>query len=398
MTPEITTTTDNRAADPKAVTTKREGPPPASNGAAPAPRRRGGRWALAVAAVTLAAAGGWAAATRMGQADPTSTRATVPTKLADVARRDLTETQELDGTLQFGDAVTVAGKLPGTVTGLAAEGRVAKRGSRLYEVDGKPVVLLYGGKPAWRDLQVGQEGVDVRQLERNLQALGYTDDWDVTVDSEFTAATREAVEDWQEDEGMEVDGVVNLGEVVFQPGEVRIGAHTATLGGQAQGGIMQVSSTERVVSIDLETSDQSDVRAGDKVTIELPDGTETGGKVASVGRVAEAAASDDSAAPGGSDEATDPTVEVTVTLDDPRKAGSLDQAPVKVSIVTDSAENVLTVPVNALIALAEGGYAVEVDEGGQRRLVAVETGMFADGSVEITGDGLAEGTKVVVPA
>ena len=69
-----------------------------------------------------------------------------------------------------------------------------------------------------------------------------------------------------------------------------------------------------------------------------------------------------------------------------------------VSVVTSAATGVLAVPVDALLALAEGGYAVE--RGGRRRhreLVAVEIGAFADGWVEVTGD-LAEGDDVVVPA
>jgi peptidoglycan hydrolase-like protein with peptidoglycan-binding domain len=370
--------------------------PPAPGGSAPGrrPTRRPARWIAAVAALALAAAAGWAAATRARGGDGGTTRTTIPTALADVARRDLAETKDLDGTLEYADVSAVTGKLMGTVTGLAAEGSVVRRGGKLYEVDGRPVRLLYGGRPAWRALRVGDEGADVLQLERNLRALGYTADHDVTVDDEFTAATREAVEDWQADKGMPEDGVVDLGEVVFEPGEVRIGAHGAAVGAPAQGEIMRVSSANRVVSIDLPTSDQGDVAKGDKVTVELPDGTETGGRITSVGRVAETPpSSDDPTADQG-----DPTIEVEVTLDDPKEAGSLDQAPVQVSIVTDTAENVLTVPVNALVSLVEGGYAVEVDDGGQRHLVGVETGMFADGRVEVTGDGLREGAKVVVPA
>jgi peptidoglycan hydrolase-like protein with peptidoglycan-binding domain len=276
---------------------------------------------------------------------------------------------------------------------MAAEGATVKRGGRLYEVDGKPVRLLYGSRPAWRDLRVGVEGADVLQLERNLRALGYTSTSGVTVDDQFTANTADAVAAWQADAGMDDDGVVNLGEVVFEPGQVRVGAHVAAVGGGAQGGIMGLTSADRVVSVALATSDQGDVKVGDKVTVELPDGKETGGRVTVVGRVAESAASS-----SGSDDQGDPTIQVTVALDTPGDAGSLDKAPVKVSIVTGTASGVLTVPVNALLALAEGGYAVEVDEGGQRHLVGVETGMFADGQVEVTGNGLAEGTKVVVPA
>jgi multidrug efflux pump subunit AcrA (membrane-fusion protein) len=71
---------------------------------------------------------------------------------------------------------------------------------------------------------------------------------------------------------------------------------------------------------------------------------------------------------------------------------------VSVHVTSDLAEQVLTVPVSALLALVEGGYAVEVvDADDSTRLVAVETGMFADGVVEISGEGLSEGLLVVVP-
>ena len=69
-----------------------------------------------------------------------------------------------------------------------------------------------------------------------------------------------------------------------------------------------------------------------------------------------------------------------------------------VTFVADERKDVLTVPVAALLALAEGGYGVEVVEGGTRPAsCAVETGMFADGRVEVTGDGIAEGMTVGMP-
>jgi hypothetical protein len=59
---------------------------------------------------------------------------------------------------------------------------------------------------------------------------------------------------------------------------------------------------------------------------------------------------------------------------------------------------VLAVPINALLTLAEGGDAVEVVEGGSRRLVGVQTGLFSSTMVEISGPGIAEGTLVEVPS
>jgi hypothetical protein len=109
--------------------------------------------------------------------------------------------------------------------------------------------------------------------------------------------------------------------------------------------------------------------------------------VAEVGRIVIAA---------GSGPDAPRVVEVLVTLDDPTVAGEVDESPVDVDVLSDAATGVLAVPVNALLALAEGGYALEVRADGSTRLVGVEIGSFADGLVEVSGD-VAEGDVVVVP-
>ena len=88
------------------------------------------------------------------------------------------------------------------------------------------------------------------------------------------------------------------------------------------------------------------------------------------------------------------------TPTDPAATGHLDQAPVNVEITTESVQNVLAVPVDALLALAGGGYALEVAEGHVHRLVAVTVGLFddAEGLVQVSGRSLFAGQRVVVPA
>ncbi len=99
------------------------------------------------------------------------------------------------------------------------------------------------------------------------------------------------------------------------------------------------------------------------------------------------------------EEESAPTIEVDATPTDPAATGHLDQAPVNVSITTESVENALAVPIDALLALAGGGYAVEVAEGRVHRLEAVSLGLFddADGLVQVSGQGLSAGQRVVVP-
>jgi multidrug efflux pump subunit AcrA (membrane-fusion protein) len=131
------------------------------------------------------------------------------------------------------------------------------------------------------------------------------------------------------------------------------------------------------------------------VSVLLPDGkTTTTGHIRDVSTVATTPASGS----GGSGGSKDPTVNVTITLDHPNETGNLDQAPVNVNITDQAVHGVLAVPINALLALAEGGDSVEVTSGGARRLVAVQTGLFSDTMVEISGPGIAEGMLVEVPS
>jgi multidrug efflux pump subunit AcrA (membrane-fusion protein) len=149
--------------------------------------------------------------------------------------------------------------------------------------------------------------------------------------------------------------------------------------------IVEATSSTTIVRVDLPATDQGAFAVGGDVVIELPDRTETPGTVTSVASVA-------TTGPQGN-----AFFEVEIALDDPAAAGSLDEAPVDVRVVTDTAEDVLAVPVTALLALAEGGYAVEVVEAdGTTRLVAADPGFFADGLVEIDAD-LDPGDLVVVP-
>lgn len=197
---------------------------------------------------------------------------------------------------------------------------------------------------------------------------------------------------WQEVLGLEETGTVRAADAVWQPGPVRVGKLKAAVGDSARPGspLMEVTDTTRQVTVDLDASRQPYVRAGDRVGLELPGGRTTTGRVASVGKVATVPSGD------GEGDST-PTVELVVSLDDPKATGRLDQAPVDASITTEAHKGVLAVPVNALLALAEGGYAVEVERDGRRQLVGVETGLFADGQVEVEGERLRAGDRVVVP-
>jgi peptidoglycan hydrolase-like protein with peptidoglycan-binding domain len=274
---------------------------------------------------------------------------------------------------------------------------VIESGEILYRVDHQPVLLLHGRVPAYRALEEGTSGRDVRQLNADLVALGYADEEVLDPESDyFGEATFTAVEELQEDLGVVATGALDLGDVVFLSGPARITALEAVLGAPAKpGGVIATATTpRRQIVVDMSASTESEVKRGDRVTITLPSEKTTPGVIAKVGKVA-------TVAPGevGQPEAA-PTIEVDVRPLRPAATGSLDEAPVTVSIVTATVKDALVVPVTALLALAEGGYAVEVAAGGAHRLVGVEVGLFddADGLVQVSGKGLAAGQRVVVPA
>jgi hypothetical protein len=352
--------------------------------------------ALAGAATVTAAAVAVAVVDPFGGgAGPAAAKGASPAALATVQRTTLHSQDQVDGTLGYADSRTLLNQAAGAYTHLPAAGDVLREGDVVYRVDGRPVVLLYGHVPAYRALSAGMSGADVAQLNRALVAVGYATRAQLDPSSDyFGSATVTALEKLQDHLGVTETGTLALGDALFAPGALRISSVLATLGGRAGPGapLARATSTRRQIVVKLDASQQTDVRAGDRVDVTLPDQSVTPGVVSSVGRVASAG----SDRPGGSG----PTLDVYVRLRRPRAAGRLDQAPVQVSIRTGTARHALVVPINALLAPAAGGYAVEVaGAGGARRLVPVTLGLFddADGLVQVSGSGLAEGQRVVVP-
>jgi len=309
---------------------------------------------------------------------------------------------------------------PGTTyTWLPAAGQVIRQGQRVYAVSGVPVPLLYGSIPAWRPFYVGMsDGRDVGELTRDLIRMGYGPG--LTQSDRYSAATAAAVERWQRAAGLPVTGEVLLGEVVFEPGPIRVTSVTTTPGTTVAGGgaggaggggtVLTATGTTPVVSVDLPVTQEYLVKPGDAVSVVLPDGTTTvGGTVQSVGTVASCPGGSSSGSGGGSSagspcsspgsgSSSTPTVMVAITLDSTPPEARLDQAPVNVNITTQRADNVLAVPVNALLALAGGGYGVDVVSGGTTHLVGVTTGLYSDTMVQVSGPGIAAGERVEVPA
>jgi hypothetical protein len=336
------------------------------------------------------------------------------TSLATVAKvASLSSRTQLNGRLGYAGSYSVVAQGTGIITALPQVGEVIDEGQVLYRRDEHPVVLLYGSTPVHRSLAEGATasdvtGSDVQQLNRALVRLGYAHGLGLDPHSdEFSWATKVAVERLQDHLGVDQTGRLDPGQVVFLPTAARITAVSATLGAPAPPDtpIMQATSIQPQVSVALDAAQQTQVKAGEKVTITLPSGRTTPGVVSTVGTVATTSSSSSSSggaggSPGGLSNSS-PTITVDITPSDPNALGTLDQAPVQVTIIAATVKDALAVPVTALLSQPGGQFVVEVVDGdGPHRLIRVETGLFddADGLVQVTGPGLSAGQRVVVPA
>ncbi|GLW35341.1 peptidoglycan-binding protein [Actinoplanes regularis] len=377
------------------VPTEPEASAPVANGYRPRPRARR-RWPAVVTVLLLLSAGA-ATVVVLRPWEKDAEQATYQNKtafaLADVTKGDISATSLQNGKLGYAGSYKVVNNADGKLTDAPSAGQVIKSGKPIYRVDGKPVIFMTGSYlPAYRALDWGLKGADVQQLNAALVALKYATKSQIDPDSDyFGKQTYWAVWRFQKAVKLEKTGSVPLGQVVFLPAkELRITSVAATVGAGVTPGatVLEASSTERQATLKLNASQQSQVKAGDKVTVTMPTGKSTPGVVSAVGKIA-------------STVGDKTTVDVFIKLSKPKETGALDKTPVQIAIVSDVSKDVLSVPVSALLALAGGGYAVEVvDAAGAHTLVRVETGLIDDGAgrVEVSGDGLAEGQKVAVPA
>jgi len=312
----------------------------------------------------------------------------LPVNTAKVTKQTLKDTETEDGELGFGTTSTAVNRSGGTITSLPDSGQELRRNSTVYSVDNKPTTLLYGALPSYRRLANGSEGEDVRQLEQNLEALGYTG---FTVDDEYTSSTAEAVEEWQDDLGLDETGVVELGAVLYAPGRIRIHSVQAQEGAPLPPNqpVLTYTGTTKAVTVQLDVADQRLAKPKAKVTCTLPDGKSVAGEIEKVSTVIIPAASPDK----------DPEtkIEVIVAIGNQKAVAGWALASVDVTFTASERKHVLTVPVAALVALREGGFGVEVTDGSSSHYVPVKTGLFAGGQVEVSGAGIKAGTLVGIP-
>ncbi|MET7487257.1 hypothetical protein [Streptomyces sp. NPDC005538] len=411
-------------------------------------RRMNRRVVIAVAALSVLSASALTAAMWPGGDPKPATAAgdSAHVKTAVVTKADLSNDQTLQGTLGYGKPFTVKGGKSGLITWLARTGTTVKRGKPLYKVDNNPVPVFYGDTPLYRTLSArGTTGPDVKTVADNLRALGFdigaqpaTGTWVTqqplptdesaanTDDSAAKGDTAEesgspsaasaapstaptstptsikvkqgdgvlttdliaAIKRWQTFTGVPATGILGIGDIAVMPGPVRVGAVQAQSADPADGALMTVTSTAKSVSVPVDASDAGTMSRGDKVTVTLPDSSNVTGTVTTIGTTVQS--SEGNGGGGGSDGPAQLTVSVSVP--DNEAIRKLTSAPVQVQFTSETRKGVLTVPVDALLALSEGGYAVQRPGG---RLLAVKTGMFAKGLVEISGSGVTAGLRVV---
>ena len=337
---------------------------------------------------TVALTGGTGSAAGAATRRERVTTATV--RLTNLSTKVLTA-----GTLGYAPARPITNQLAGTYTHLPAAGTVISPGHVLYRVDNQPVTEMRGRTPAWRPMTPGLSGPDVTELQANLISLGYAGGLFSAPSGYYDMLTADAVQRWQLAAGTMVTGQVGLGQVIFVPAAIRVGALNAAPGQAASPGRSpyQVTTTRRIVSVPVNPS-LPPVSVGDRVSIVLPSLVRTPGKVTAIGPPAPGQGSGGTGRGSGSGAAT---AVLTVTPGRPGRTGTGTGVPVQVSLTVQSVRHVLAVPVSALLALSGGGYGIEiVTHAGRHRLAGVTTGTFAGGLVQVGGAGVAAGTKVVV--
>lgn len=349
---------------------------------------------LAVSAAILLAAGG-AAAVGSGLV-PTVHAAAEQTQKYEgatdtVQKGTLSGETSLSANLKYADPHGLTSQHDGVLTGLPAAGDVLGLGARLYTVGNQSAFLMRGAMPAWRDLSIDTtNGVDVLQLEQSLKELGFFSD---EPDQHFNWTPHKAVVSWQKSVGLPQDGIFPLGRVLFEKGDLRVGQSSARLGDQVSSGseIYKATSTSQVVSANVALADQGLAVVGAKATLHMPDGTSTTGTISSVGTPIDKAGS-------GSDSAPTRVIPIEIAPDDPAAVSKWQEASITIGLPSQSKEDVLSVPVGALLALDSQTFGLEiVGSDGTVKRVPVTPGLFAAGRVEVSGDGVHEGDRVAVP-
>lgn len=357
-----------------------------------------------VVAVVLASFGGWLLGSQVTSPAEIAARTAAPQPspiLAPVEARVLSSNVVTRGTGRFGAPREVGpahSLLKGdtiVLTGRPELGDQASEGDILYWISGRPVILLEGDQPSFRDLGPGMTGTDVAQLEAALERLGHEPG---AVDGVYDDQTEAAVRLLYESVGIDpavasaqqlsdlfpsgtdifagsIPGpgvLLPADEILFLPAlPVRVAEVSVGLGEPIDGPVLTV--TDANVSIDGSLPiEQSGLAAvGMTVLIDESDlGIEAVGVISSLAE-----------APG-TDGLDGFHVYFEVTVEDPPQ--NLVNASVRLTIPVESTSDaVLVVPITALTLALDGSSQVQRDRDGVLESVVVRPGLSAQGLVEV---------------
>jgi peptidoglycan hydrolase-like protein with peptidoglycan-binding domain len=348
--------------------------------------RRLRRFAFVV--IVLAAAASIVAARR-----PAATIAAAPAPAPATAAlkvRTISNDATYDGVVIHAVAMPIITRTSGRLTSAAAEGTTIAAGQSLFEVDARPTVLLLGDTPAWRDLSFASTpGPDVKQLQDNLVTLGFDPGHEIVADGTFSDATASAIIRWQEQLGVTATGSVTLGSVLFEPSPIIVGVHQVEVGASVAPGTALADAQLAAVTMQftLPADARSVIAIGQAVDVTMPDRSSAKATFASIGT------------------ATDATSGATITVGrgtidaKPSATAITDLATIKVRVSQTIGDQVLVAPAAALTSHVDGTFTVTVlHPDGSTKVVPVKVGVAANGTVAITGDGVAADTKVLVPS
>lgn len=359
--------------------------------------------ALAVVAVLVSGAVMFAAASRLRTREQAIADAAAPPRpvlTEPVESRPLVVQQIFRGEVVAGSERSVAATalegrdsvVTGTPVGVGDE---VEPGRPVIELAGRPVIVLVGEVPAYRDLRPGDVGRDVAQLEAALASLGYrVGREDGAYDSVVAAAVAEL---WSSlgyepiTDGPGAGAILRKAEVAFVP---RLPARVLELGGSAgtlitEGPLVRLASGPLNVSATLAATEIVDLDVGDAVTMRSErSGSEFEGKIGMIG----AARLDP--------ETSQRVVDITLVPTEAPLADELGAAWVISLTVAATDQPVLVVPSAAIYTAQSGDREVVVrrDDGTEDR-VRVEPGLSDGGFVEVSpspADALRPGDEVVV--
>lgn len=311
----------------------------------------------------------------------------VDTELVPAIRQDVVEMATLEASVGNGTVLTLPIEIEGTVTWAPAQGAMLRSGDVVVEVGERPVVLVIGESPLYRPLRLvvrgerdeagtrigALKGADVAQLQQYLLDEGFDDKGRLIVDETFGLSTQRAVKSWQTSVGHPATGVIDTSQMLFMTSEVLVSSELSVGQRFEQ---FDVSGTNTVLSVNGSTADRDFFPVGE--TIEVLSEPPTTGVVTRSSRIT-------------TEDGTRQFIEIIV---DGVRPDDLGQS-VQISGSLTRAEDALTVPVRALLAVSEGGWVVEVASGSGTKRVEVEL-------IEVVGttaivSGIEEGDEVVIP-